>query len=192
VTLFRRIFLEKRSILVPLGLTLLANIALYGLFVHPLAARSASAADRASAAVKSLRAAEREVAAARALVSGKSLAAEQLATFYEKVLPSNLSAARRITYEVPVLAHKAKVKFEAKVMDRELVKDPGRESAKDAHLERLKSRVVLQGDYEAIRQFVYDLETADQFIIIDDVSLTQADSDKPLTLTLELSTYYRL
>jgi hypothetical protein len=192
MTLIRRIFLEKRPILLPLGLLLLANIALYAFVVYPLGARSASAADRASAAAQSLRAAERDLAAARALVSGKSLAAEQLATFYEKVLPSTLSAARRITYEVPTLAHKAKVKYEAKIMDRELVKEPGREPGKDSHLERLKTRVVLQGDYEAIRQFVYDLETADQFIIIDDVSLAQAESDKPLTLTLDLSTYYRL
>ncbi len=52
--------------------------------------------------------------------------------------------------------------------------------------------MVLQGEYENIRRFVYELETAPEFVIIDDVTLTQADAAKPLTLTLELSTYYRL
>ena len=51
---------------------------------------------------------------------------------------------------------------------------------------------MLQGDYEGIRRFIYALETAPEFVIIDDVSLAQAEANKPLTLTLELSTYYRL
>ena len=59
-------------------------------------------------------------------------------------------------------------------------------------LGRLKTRVVLQCDYENFRQFVYELETAPQFVIIDDVSIAQTDTGKPLSLTLELSTYYRL
>ena len=49
-----------------------------------------------------------------------------------------------------------------------------------------------QGDYESFRQFIYELESAPEFVIIDDVTLAQNDPDKPLTLTLELSTYYRL
>ena len=52
--------------------------------------------------------------------------------------------------------------------------------------------MVLQGDYESLRQFIYELESAPEFVIIDDVTLAQSDADKPLTLSLELSTYYRL
>src|SRR5262249_19168443 len=143
-----------------------------------------------AAAQQSLRAAQRELASAQALVTGKSAADEELSTFYKKVLPSNLSAARRLTYVVPALAHKARVKYQAKQMDQEEVKESDRDT-RDSRLVRLKTHVVLQGDYEAVRQFVYDLETASEFIIIDDVSLVQADADKPLTLTIELSTYYR-
>jgi len=51
---------------------------------------------------------------------------------------------------------------------------------------------VLQGDYESFRQFIYELETSPEFVIIDDVTLTQTDPNKPLTLTLDLSTYYLL
>lgn len=187
--LVQRIFREKRSILLPLLLALVLNVGVYLFVVLPLEARSANAADRATAAQQSLRAANRALASARALVTGKSLADQELATFYKEVLPSDLSAARRLTYVVPALAHKARVRYQAKQMEQEEVKEqPG----KEARLARLKTRVVLQGDYEAVRQFVYDLETSSEFVIIDDVSLAQADAEKPLTLTLELSTYYRL
>src|SRR5262249_8476736 len=146
----RRIFLEKRSIILPLGLALVLNIGVYAFVVRPLAARSASAADRAAAAQQSLRAAQRELASAQALVNGKSAADEELSTFYKKVLPSNLSAARRLTYVVPALAHKARVKYQAKQMDQEEVKESDRDT-RDSRLVRLKTHVVLQGDYEAVR-----------------------------------------
>ena len=50
----------------------------------------------------------------------------------------------------------------------------------------------LEGEYESLRQFIYELESAPEFIIIDDVTLTQGEPGKPLTFKLELSTYYRL
>jgi Tfp pilus assembly protein PilO len=53
--------------------------------------------------------------------------------------------------------------------------------------------MVVQGDYENVRKFIHALETAPEFVVIDDVSLTQgAEPSSPLVLTLELSTYYRL
>jgi hypothetical protein len=36
------------------------------------------------------------------------------------------------------------------------------------------------------------LETTPEFIIIDDLTLSESEANKPLNLTLELSTYYRL
>ena len=61
-----------------------------------------------------------------------------------------------------------------------------------AHLGLLKTRVVLSGDYEGVRQFVYELEMSPEFVIIDAVSISQTEATKPLTLTVNLSTYYRL
>ena len=52
--------------------------------------------------------------------------------------------------------------------------------------------LVLRGDYENLRRFIYDVETSQEFVIIDDVTLVQPDAAMPLTLTLELSTYYRI
>ena len=189
MSLARRIASEKRSALVPLALALLVNLAVYLLVVYPLETKAATANDRAAAAEQSLKAAERELAASRALVAGKSHADQELATFYDKVLPADFAAAQRMTYaRVPALARKANVRYEARHQEIEAAKDSG----KSAHLGRLKTRVVLQCDYENFRQFLYELETAPEFVIIDDVSIAQTEANRPLSLTLELSTYYRL
>jgi len=189
MTLLRRILVEKRALVLPLALALVVNVAVYALVVYPLETKAATASDRAVAAAQSLRNADRELAAARALVAGKSHADQELATFYDKVLPADFAAAQRMTYAfVPALARKTNVRYEARHQEVEAAKDTG----KSAPLGRLKTRVVLQCDYENFRQFVYELETAPQFVIIDDVSIAQTDTGKPLSLTLELSTYYRL
>jgi len=56
----------------------------------------------------------------------------------------------------------------------------------------LGARMVLVGDYESFRRFVFDVETAPDFLIIDGVTLAQGEVGKPLTLNLELSTFYRV
>jgi hypothetical protein len=186
VTLLKRILLEKRSLLIPLALGVVANIAAYALVVYPLGVKSAGAVGRAAAAAQSLSAAERDVAAASALVAGKSRADEELSTFYDKVLPADLPAARRLTYAaLPTLARKTNVKF----LDRKTDPEP---PLKNARLGLLKIVTQLQCDYESFRQFIFELESAPEFVIIDDVILTQTDPNKPLTLTLQLSTYYLL
>jgi Tfp pilus assembly protein PilO len=186
VTLARRIFVEKRALIIPVALGLLLNLAAYLFVVRPLAEKAAGVADRAAAARTALAAAEREEAAARALVAGTSRAGEELATFYDQVLPADQSAARQLTY-LPFyhLARKVNVKF----LDRRIEVEPPQ---KDSRVGRLKIRTELQGDYENLRQFIYQLESSPEFVIIDVVTLAQNDATKPLTLTVELSTYYRL
>ena len=187
MTLVKRIALERRTTVVVLALALLANIGVYAFLVYPLTARSASAEDRAVAASRSLQSAQRDLTAARALATGKTRADQELDTFYGKVLPDSFSTALRMTYvRVPALARKLNVKFQKR--DEEVDKTV----IKDQRYGRIKTRVLLQGDYEAIRQFVYELETAPDFVIIDDVALAQSEANRPLTLTLALSTYYRL
>ncbi|HEY7290547.1 MAG TPA: GspMb/PilO family protein [Vicinamibacterales bacterium] len=185
-SIWTRIFEEKRRLIVPLAIVALANIAAYVLVVRPLAVKSAGAQQRATNAVGSLRAAERDLASARRLVDGKSRADQELTTFYGKVLPANQGAAVRLTYApLPTLAKKANVM----VVGRTWSSDP---LEKDTRLGRLHIVAALRGDYEAFRQFIYELETAPEFVIIDDVTLAQGDAGQPLTFTLELSTYYPL
>ena len=186
MTLARRIFVEKRALIIPVALGVVLNIAAYLFVVRPLAIKSAGVADRAIAASQALALAERDLAAARALVTGTSRADEELATFYEQVLPADQNSARRVTYlSLYHLARKMNVKF----LDRKTeVETPKR----DARVGRWKIRTELQGDYANLRQFIYALESAPEFVIIDDVTLSQNDPAKPLTLTIELSSYYRL
>ena len=52
--------------------------------------------------------------------------------------------------------------------------------------------MVLAGAYRDIREFIYRLETAPEFILIEEVLLTQvSETDEALVLTLGVSTYYR-
>jgi len=186
MTLARRIFVEKRALIIPVALGVVLNIAAYLFVVRPLAIKSAGVADRAIAARQALTLAERDLAAARALVTGTTRADEELATFYEQVLPADQNSARRLTYlSLYHLARNMNVKF----LDRKTeVEAPKR----DARVGRWKIRTELQGDYANLRQFIYALESAPEFVIIDDVTLSQNDPAKPLTLTIELSSYYRI
>ena len=93
-------------------------------------------------AAAALRVAEREQTMAHALVAGKTHADEELNAFYQKVLPSDLTAARRLTYaRAPGTrpTHQRPVRNSAAE-----IADP----EKDARLGRLRIRMVLQGDYE--------------------------------------------
>lgn len=183
---WQRIVAEKRSVILPIAIGVLVNIGLYALVVYPLGIKSAGAADRAANAAKLRQAAEQDYASARALVAGKSRAEQELTTFYGKVLPSDQMAAVRLTYTpLPNLAKKANVR----IVGRRWQPEP---AGKDARLGRLHIVASLQGEYEALRQFIYELETAPEFVIIDDVTLMQGEVGKPLTLTIELSTYYPL
>jgi len=184
MTLLQRILREKRSIIVPLFVALLANVAAYVLVVRPLGVRSANAAERARVAAERLKAAEADRDAARALVAGTTLAQQELATFYDQVLPADLSTARRMTYApLPALARRTNVRYDAS--------HTAIEPVKNQRIGRLRISMVLEGDYDNIRRFIYELESTSAFVIIDDVTLAQNNPDRPLALSLELSAYFR-
>ena len=184
--LFRRIVAENRGAVAVIALGLLANVLLYILVARPLQAKSTGAADRAAAAANTLRNAQRELAQADALVKGKARADEELDAFYKKVLPSDMTSARRMTYaSLPALARKTGVRYEQRTTTVEAVDREGR-------LERMVIRMVLDGEYDNLRQFIYALETAPEFVIIDDVTLVESQGEEAIRLTIDLSTYYRL
>jgi hypothetical protein len=184
MTLLKRIVTEKRAIALPLVLVLIVNVLVYALVVYPLIQRSAGAASRAATATAAREAAERDLAAAQALIAGKIRAQDELATFYNKVLPADFIAASRPTYaRLPALAKNANVRYEAGSFEI----DP---SVKNERVSRLHTKWVLQGQYENLRRFIYELETSPDFVIIDGVTLAQAEPGKPTALDLELSTYY--
>jgi hypothetical protein len=183
---WRRILVEKRAAIIPLALGVAANLAAYALWVYPLGVKSAGAADRAAAAARSVQAADRDFAAAKGLVTGKARAEQALSTFYDKVLPADMGSALRLTYTtLPTIARKTNVKFVARTTDTEPPK-------KDARLGVLKASTRWTCDYPSFRRFIYEVESAPAFVIIDEVSIAQNDPTKPLAVTILLSTYYRL
>jgi hypothetical protein len=184
--LVRRVIDERRAVVLPLVFVLVANVLAFALVVRPRGIKSAGAADRAVAAAAALKAGEQELASAQALVDGKMKAEEELDAFYKKVLPADLVAARRMTYSsLPALARKTNVKYE----ERRLSVD---DVDKDSLLGHLNIRMGLSCDYESFRAFIYQLETAQEFVIIDGVTLTEGSQNEPLALIINLSTYYRL
>ena len=184
--LLTRVVAEHRRGALALAIALAANVVVSALVLRPLAARSAGAADRAAGAAAALTAAQGDLALAQALVAGKARADEELRAFYQSVLPADLTAARRLTYaSLPALARRTNVTYEERRTEIEDVDA-------DARLGHLMIRMVLQSDYEDFRNFIYQLESAPEFVIIDDVTLAETDASGPLTITLNLSTYFRL
>jgi len=179
----KRIIAEKRRIVIPLLVALAANVVLYAAAVYPLSRKVGSAEQRAATARAARQSGEREHAAARATLEGKDRADRELRKFYAEVLPADQTAARRITYlRIARLAREAGL-------------EPGRtrfdpKEVRDSSLTELDTTVQLQGDYRAIRRFVYVLETGPEFTIIQNVELSSSD-EGPLQLTLSLVTYYR-
>lgn len=179
----RRVAAEKRRIVVPLLVALAANVVLYAVAVYPLARRVGSAEQRANAARSARQAAEREHAAARATLEGKDRADGELKKFYAGVLPADQAAARRITY------------LRIDRLSREAGLEPGHtrftpKEVRDSSLTELDTTLDLEGDYRAIRRFLYLLETAPEFTIIENVALSSTE-EGPLRLTLSLVTYFR-
>ncbi len=191
-SLLTRIVQEKRAFVVPLAAALLVNVAIYAFVVYPLASRVADAEGREAAAAQALKAAEREHAAARATMTGQARSSADLSRFYTEVLPVGLAGARRATYvRLADLARDANLQYQRRLEES---KDPkqNRDPSQDARLTKFEITMLLRGQYESVRQFLHDIETSPEFIVIDNISLSQGtEPGSPLVLALDLSTYYR-
>ena len=181
----RRIFDDKRRMVIPVAAGLVLNVVLFAGVVYPLRLRMQTMEARATAASLELQAAQREAADARGLTQGRDRTDTALKAFYGEVLPSNHAEARQATFlRLTQLAEQHDL-------------DPSRRSTdpkqeRESSLARLQISMMLRGSYENIRRFIYQVETGSDFIVIDSISLLQGDeAGSPLTLTLALSTYYQ-
>jgi Tfp pilus assembly protein PilO len=181
-----RVLAEKRLAVIGVAVALVLNLGAYFAVVRPLAIKSTGAADRAKAATAEKAAAEAELNQARSLVSGKNDAEQELNAFYQKVLPADIIAARRMTYAtLPALARKAGVQYDTRTWT---IVEPTDKTT----LARMQIKMTLRGDYASLREFVYELERSSDFVIIDDVSLNESRPNEEITLSINLSTYYRV
>jgi Tfp pilus assembly protein PilO len=180
-----RVVRDYRAWIVPLVLALVVNAVVLIFVVVPLATSADASERRAASAATSLQEAQADLKAAEQTRDGSAQAATDLQRFYGEVLPADVAAARRITHlKLSQLARDHAVTFQRS--------SASPEQMRDSSLARLRVSYELVGDYGDIREFIYGIETAADFLVIDNVSMSEgADEQAPLTLTLELSTYYR-
>jgi Tfp pilus assembly protein PilO len=181
----KRIFDEKRRLMIPLVAGLAVNIVLYTAVVYPMSARAGNAQSRADAADLALQAAERDDAAARGIAEGRDRTDVALKVFYKDVLPQSLPEAQQATFlRLAELAERHNLR-------RSRTNRLQGTDAKSS-LVHIRISTLLQGDYDDLRRFIYDVESGTDFIVIDSIALRQgSDADSALTLELTLSTYYR-
>ena len=182
----RRIFDDKRRLVIPVLVGLALNLVLFAGVVYPLSVRMRGIDTRAQAAAQVLQAAEREDADARGIIQRRDRNDKALKAFYKDVLPSSHAEARQATFlRLTQLAEQHHL-------------EPSRRSTdprqdRDSTLARLQIAMTLQGNYEDIRRFIYQVESGSDFIVLDSISLQQGlEPGAPLTLALNLSTYYRV
>ena len=184
MTLLKRILVEKRTLVLPVATALAVNVLFSAIAVYPLTIKVTRADRRAATVEQNLRTAEVSFATARAAQAGKDQADEQLRRFYRDVLPLDLAGAREVTYaRLAQLAEQVNLHYERRSMT------PERE--RESPLARLHTTLVLSGEYRDVRQFIYELETAPEFVVIEEVLLEQGPEEtSELVLTLGVSTYY--
>ena len=181
----KRILLEKRVMLGVVGMTLLVDVGLYTFAVYPLTLRVATARERADAASQRLAVSRETLGVARGTMAAKDRVEADLLEFYGGVLPQDLASARGLTYaRLSALARESNLQLERRGSTSE--------EDEDRTLGRLRTTMLLAGDYRDIRRFLYELETSPEFIVIEKVVLSHGNEvGSTLTLALGVSTYYR-
>lgn len=185
MSLSQRIFQEKRRLIYPLVVVLIVNVAIFAAVVYPLSLKVAAADRTAQTASIAAMSARREFDTAKNTVTGKAAADAELKKFYGEVLPPDQSAARRITsLQIAQLAKKTNVN------DERATSEVTQE--RDSSLGKLSTEVTLSGQYRDIRRFIYELEAAPEFLILETVSLSQgSDASSDLNVTVKVATYYQ-
>jgi Tfp pilus assembly protein PilO len=178
--LVRRVFEERRRVLLPLVVVLVANVAILVLAVLPLRSAVSSAEAEAARTMQELGDARRlqtQVTRARA---SKQDADEELRLFYGSVLPRDLPTAQKtINLWVNEAARAAGLEFRGSQFDWDEVRD--------SPLTRAFSRVTLQGTYPDIRQFLHAVEAAEEFVVVERVELVQQADEISASGALEVS-----
>ena len=184
MSVFGRVIVEKRTTVAVLAIAIVANIAAYAFVVYPLRGRVATGEARALSVTQAQRVAERELTTARTTQTGKQAAEVQLQKFYHQVLPANLAVARKAAYvRLAQLAAESNLRYQGQRADEE--------RDKDSRLAKLTLTIVLDGSYQDVRRFIHSVETAPEFLVIDNMALTTRNEvNSPLILTLTVSTYF--
>jgi len=185
--LLRRVFMERRTVLLPLLVAFVVNVGVLLLGVLPLrqgVKGAESDAINARVNLAGVRAAEKGAKQAQA---GKERADQEMKKFYAEILPRNFDAAANLIAFWPIkIAQQSRVKWSSGTTQTKPLQEP-------SNLVKVSSKATFTGEYADIRRFLYEIETAEQFVIIESVELSQsgsAQSSSVLEVSLEIATYY--
>jgi len=188
MSLWRRIYLEHRRVLLPLVVFLVANVAVLALAVLPLRQGVKSADEDERAAFLKLNEARLADRKAKENSAKQEQAKVELRKFYEDILPIDYPTARDLLYvwaqKTAVASH---LQYKSGILDFEPVKE--------SRLVKVYYKFALAGDYADVRRFLYSLETATEFVVVERVELAQsqvaANAQGPLSLLVNVATYYQ-
>ena len=182
--LVRRVVEEHRRAVIIIAAAFVVNVLLYLFVVRPLNQSVATVEQRTVAAEQAKAAAQAEYDRANGTLTGKARATKELNTFYSMVLAQDLSGARRLTYgRMQRLAQENRLAYQGSRY--EPVEERG------STLTKLKVNVELTGTYNNLRSFIHTIESAPQFVVIENITLAEGSNEGTLRLAMDLSTYYR-
>jgi hypothetical protein len=186
VSLVRRVFNERRALVLPAVVFLLANVGVLALGVFPLERSVAGLKEGEVEALASRGQALKVEGAAKAAQQSRDRAEAELRKFYGQILPTDVQSASHLTYSW--------LDRVAKESGVEYARGTGKEDEiRESRLRRWTCRAKLVGDYANVRKFLYAVETAEEFVIIEEVGLTQFEATRGgdlLELELSLATYF--
>ena len=184
--LWRRVLAERRGLVVPLLAAVAVNVAVLVLVVFPLQASVGGDESRANEAKVELANARRAEALATETRASKLRADVELKKFYSEVLPANHAAARNLLFvQVQHFSQQTGLALASSAFEPEQVDD--------SSLMRFYVDVTLTGEYANIRKFVYLLETAPEFFVIESIKLAQSNlqgGGGSVEVVLRVATYY--
>jgi len=185
VGLFGRVLEEHRRSVYLLIAAFIGNVLLYAFVVYPLAQRVANVEQSTMVAERTLAAARADHSKASGTFTGKEKATKELATFYTTVLAQDMTGARRLTYgRMRRLAEQSHLSYDR--ASYEPVTERG------SNLTKFKVNMELEGNRADIRPFIHAIETAPEFIVIDNVELSETTNGRgALRVTVALSTFFR-
>lgn len=180
----KRVLLDNRFASFVVAGLLATDIALLLLVVSPWSERVERSSQRTDLGLLNRDRALRDLRRAETTLDGQNMATAELQRFYGEALESDLTSARAMSSRtLTTLASQNDLVMERRTtsLDTEFFGD----------LRRLRISLRLEGRYENIRRFLYALETGSDFIVIEEISLTDNSSaESSQVLRLGLATYF--
>jgi len=189
MTLWRRIYRERRGLVLPLLLVTALSVGALALGVFPLSRHVAGLETDAVDANLALKLARADELKANHERTSKERAEIDLQKFYAEILPSDFVTASELTNKYLVQW----AKESGIVMWSGQFRPAKADEKSKSRLTKMTGKVTLRGGYPGIRRFLYRVETAEEFIVIEEVNLNQpgnSDTGTNLELDLVVSTYF--